>query len=260
MNLMICADDFSQNPEIDHAIIHLIKINRLSATSCMVNSPYWASSAKLITEDIRNKADIGLHLDFTLFGYGYSHTMLTLLSVLHCLPKRLIQRSIEQQLDQFEEKLGTKPDYVDGHQHVHQLPQIRQALLTILKKRYAHQLPWLRIAKPNSKSGLKGLIIKLLGATALAREANAMGFQCSNTLLGVYDFSGNVNDYKKRLTDWVMQVENSTGTPVLMCHPSIDRVDWQDDPIYPARVNEFSVLSSNAFNVIFNTINMVKKP
>lgn len=260
MKLIICADDFSQNPEIDHAIIHLIQNNRLSATSCMVNSPYWASSAKLITQDIRNKADIGLHLDFTLFGYGYSHAMLTLLSILHCLPKQLIQRSIEQQLDQFEEKLDTKPDYIDGHQHVHQLPQIRQALLTILKRRYSHELPWLRIAKPNSKSGLKGLIIKLLGATALAREAKAMGFQCSDTLLGVYDFNGNVSDYKKRLIDWMMQAKDSESTPVLMCHPSMERSDWQDDPIYLARVNEFRVLSSDAFSVVFNTINVVRKP
>jgi len=261
MKLIICADDFAQSPSIDAAIVRLIENNRLTAASCMVNSPHWASSAKLLTSDIRDKAHIGLHLDFTLFGYRYPHGILTLLSLLRCLPKASIQNSIEHQLNQFEVALGTQPDYVDGHQHVHQLPQIRQVLLAVLKQRYHHQLPWIRIAKPNGESGIKGRIIKMLGASALEREAKQLGFKCSNVLLGVYNFSGDVQDYKKRLIDWATQAKHSVGTSVLMCHPAVAAAEgYINDPIYPARVNEFSVLNSDAFATIFNDVKIVREP
>lgn len=261
MKLIICADDFAQSPEIDAAIIRLIENNRLTAASCMVNSPHWASSAKLLTADIRDKAHIGLHLDFTLFGYRYPHAVLTVLSVLRCLPTRAIKNSIEHQLNQFEAALGTQPDYVDGHQHVHQLPQIRQVLLSVLKRRYHQQLPWIRIAKPNDESGIKGRIIKMLGASALESEAKQLGFKCSSGLLGVYDFSGDTHDYKNRLVDWAKQAKKSIGTSVLMCHPAIEGVNGHiNDPIYPARINEFKVLSSDAFGTIFNEVNIVREP
>ena len=261
MKLIICADDFAQSPEIDAAIIRLIENNRLTAASCMVNSPHWASSAKLLTTDIRDKAHIGLHLDFTLFGYRYPHAVLTVLSVLRCLPTRAIKNSIEHQLNQFEAALGTQPDYVDGHQHVHQLPQIRQVLLSVLKQRYHQQLPWIRIAKPDDGSGIKGRIIKMLGASALEREAKQLGFKCSSELLGVYDFSGDTHDYKKRLVTWAKQAGKGIGTSVLMCHPAIESVNGHiNDPIYPARINEFKVLSSDAFSTIFNQVNIVREP
>jgi len=261
MKLIICADDFAQSPGIDTAIVRLIENNRLTAASCMVNSPHWASSAKLLTADIRDKAHIGLHLDFTLFGYRYPHGVLTLLSLLRCLPKAAIQNSIEHQLNQFELALGTQPDYVDGHQHVHQLPQIRQVLLAVLKRRYHQQLPWIRIAKPNDESGIKGRIIKMLGASALEREAKQLGFKCSSALLGVYNFSGDMHDYKNRLIDWATQAKKSAGTSVLMCHPAVEGgEEHMHDPIYPARLNEFKVLNSDAFGTIFNEVKIVREP
>lgn len=270
MKIIICADDFAQSPEIDTAIVHLIENNRLSATSCMVNSPHWVSSAKLLTTEIRQKAHIGLHLDFTQFGYRYPHAILTLLSLIRCLPKLAIQQSIEQQLNQFEAVLGTPPDYVDGHQHVHQLPQIRQLLLSVLKQRYDKQLPWIRVAKPHVASGIKGLIIKMLGANAIEQEAKQNGFRCSALLLGVYDFSGSVEDYKKRLIDWAFQAKDAVGASVLMCHPAVRVLDKtalkeevtvkQIDPIYPARLNEFNVLNSEFFHTVFKDVNIVREP
>lgn len=65
MKLILCADDFGQSEAIDQAIIKLIKMGRLSATSCMTLSPRWNEAAKQITPYIRKKASIGLHLDLT---------------------------------------------------------------------------------------------------------------------------------------------------------------------------------------------------
>lgn len=270
MQLIICADDFAQSPEIDSAIVRLIQNGRLSATSCMVYSPNWISSAKLLNAELRQKAHIGLHLDFTQFGDHYPHWKLIVLSLLRCLPELAIQQSIKRQLDLFEAGLGTMPDYIDGHQHVHQLPQIRTLLLTELKRRYSQHLPWIRIAKPHQASGIKGLIIKLLGARALECQARKMGFKVSGALLGVYGFGGSMQDYQQRLLEWVAQAKQSEGTSLLMCHPAIERPEsahlqktankYADDPIYAARLNEFNALNSESFDAIFNGIKLVREP
>ncbi|NOU40671.1 MAG: ChbG/HpnK family deacetylase [Methylotenera sp.] len=260
-SLIICADDYAQSPAIDAGIIQLIQQNRLSATSCMVLSPRWAEAAKSLTPEIRSKADIGLHLDFTQFGDAYAHPVLIIRSLLRSLSIQAIRLSIHAQLDQFENALGTAPDYVDGHQHVHQLPQIRDALLDILKQRYSKKLPWIRIAKPPAGDGFKGKIIKHLGANVLEHKAKAMGFDCSGALLGVYGFTGESKDYEKLLSTWISAANNSLGTPALMCHPAIDKLGSEiNDPIYVARLNEFLVLNSNNFYSLLQTVKLTRKP
>lgn len=260
-SLIICADDFAQSPAIDAGITHLIQENRISATSCMTLSPRWKQSAQLLTAEIKSKADIGLHLDFTHFGDAYNHPALILRSILHCLPVKIIRISIHQQLDSFEEAIGSAPDYVDGHQHVHQLPQIREVLLEVLHQRYSHHLPWIRVAKPPATGGFKGNVIRLLGANTLEQKARNMGFHTSGDLLGVYDFTGNLGNYEDRLRHWISAIGHSSNTPVLMCHPAIAQPDCAtDDPIYLARLNEFLALSNKSFDSLLQTIKLVRKP
>jgi hypothetical protein len=260
MKLILCADDFGQSEAIDQAIIELINKGRLSATSCMTLSPRWNEAAKKITPNIRKKASIGLHLDFTHFGDAISHQKLVVLSLARQLSTAHIQQSINQQLDAFEAAVGFAPDYVDGHQHIHQLPQIREALLEILLTRYGQHLPWLRISKPPLTDGLKGLIIRALGSSALEKKAKARGFICSGQLLGAYDFNGSSEAYIWRFKAWLKKAKRDHSTPVLMCHPAIDQPGNEKDLIYPARVREFAVLASNELAKELKDFNLVKSP
>ncbi|MGZ8252383.1 MAG: ChbG/HpnK family deacetylase, partial [Methylophilaceae bacterium] len=111
--IIVCADDFAQSAGIDAAIIALIQQGRLSATSCMTLSPRWPAAATLISEEIRHQADIGLHLDFTQYAQPLKHSlpMLIARAVSHSLPAKKIYTSINSQLDNFENALGTAPDY-----------------------------------------------------------------------------------------------------------------------------------------------------
>ena len=260
MKLILCADDFGKSEAIDQAIIQLIEMHRLSATSCMTLSPLWSQASKKLTSSIREKAAIGLHLDFTHFGNAISHPKLVLLSLARLLPTASIKLSINQQLDAFEAAVGTKPDYVDGHQHVHQLPQIRDELIEILLTRYSENLPWLRIAKPPLTDGLKGMIIRALGSSALEKKAKAEGFICSGDLLGAYGFNGSSDDYLARFRGWLQEVKNNTAVPVLMCHPAVDMPINAKDVIYPARVREFEVLASNKLAKELKGFSLVKSP
>lgn len=250
--VIVCADDFAQSAEIDAGIITLIEQGKLSATSCMTSSPRWQQAAKSITANIRMKADIGLHLDLTRFNPSYSLATLIFLAETRGLSRQHIYRTINQQLDSFEESLGTAPDYVDGHQHVHQLPQIRDALLHTLTQRYHSHLPWIRIAKPPAQDGLKAIIIGALGASALARQTRKLGFKHSCSLLGVYGFTGDSRDYLANLENWfrIAAQHINSGIPVLMCHPAKQLTFFNNahgDPIYSARINEFEVMNSEHF-------------
>jgi predicted glycoside hydrolase/deacetylase ChbG (UPF0249 family) len=265
MKLILCADDFGQSEAIDLAIIQLIEMDRLSATSCMTLSPRWTQAAQKLSPLIRTKASIGLHLDFTHFDCGHfgqaiPHQKLVLISLSRQLSKAAVTQSIHHQLDRFEQEMGCPPDYVDGHQHVHQLPQIRECLLEALLKRYPQQLPWLRIAKPPMSDGVKGFIIRALGASAFEKQAKRLGFVCSGALLGAYGFDGSNEAYLARFKGWLKQAKAHSETPVLMCHPALDMPQTQDDVIYQARIREFSVLASEALIQAFGEIQLVKKP
>lgn len=279
--LIVCADDYGQSAAIDEAILGLIVDQKLTATSCLSLSPRWPAAASALCAQHRQWADIGLHLDFTQYATQvcYPHPQLVWRALARRLPVAAVVRNIEQQLDAFEAALGTAPDYVDGHLHVHQLPQIREALMAVLLKRYGHlpttERPWLRVSSPPAGSGFKAWVIHLLGARALMREAHRAGFAYSPVLLGVYDFSGDEAAYFQAWRTWAAACHAHHAKrfsldapayrhalpPILMCHPaqpsptvlagaplSDAPQDQDQDPIAAARVVEWSLMQSDAFS------------
>ena len=258
--VIICADDYAQSAAIDAAILTLIERGILTATSCMTLSPRWPESARQLTPQLRTKADLGLHLDFTQFSRSMrvSHPVLAVRSLTGLLSTQKVMANIKQQLDAFEDALHTPPDYIDGHLHVHQLPIIREALLTILQHRYSHlapaKRPWLRISSPPVGSGLKARIIHWLGAEKLKKLAAAAGFRVSPILLGVYDFQGDAAAYQARWLHWARQLKQLAISekdlpPVLMCHPARPtQVIDPHDPIAIARMIEWQVMQSADFS------------
>lgn len=249
--LIISADDYAQSADIDAGILALVAQARLTAFSCLTLSPRWPIAAKLITGEIQNKADVGLHLDFTQYAQPARQPLSVLIvrSLCHSLSAQAIHRSISNQLDRFEDVLGAAPDYIDGHQHVHQLPQIRQALLYIITRRYAGKLPWLRISRPPG-NGFKPLILNLLGAHQLRKSALKSRLRHSDSLLGVYGFDGEDENYWSRLAVWLQAAKEHDGICALMCHPALPgdfSTENSHDPIYNARLKEYHVLASPEF-------------
>ena len=62
--IVLCADDYGQAPAISDGIIELLKDQRLSAVSCMTNTPDWPIYAKNLLP-FRLERDIGLHFNLT---------------------------------------------------------------------------------------------------------------------------------------------------------------------------------------------------
>lgn len=256
--LIICADDFAMHQAIDEAVLQLIRAGKLTATACMVLSPRWPQAATAINAEIRSKAAIGLHLDFSQFADAMPLSRLILRCYTGQIDAQWVSDRIHHQLDLFEQALGSAPDYIDGHQHVHQLPVIRTALLQAMQQRYAHhryQMPWLRIAQPPLSWHFKSNIIALLGAATLKRMAKQAGIAYSPVLLGVYDFNRDATGYQQLLSQWLQQASRYPSA-ALMCHPGLARQtgatsanqsgsscdNQTDDAIAAARAIEFSVL------------------
>lgn len=248
--LIITADDFAQSAAIDTGILNLVGMGRVTAFSCLTLSPRWAEAATRITPQVRQAADIGLHLDFTQYAQPLKHDLATLIVKTTCrlLDTSAIRQAMHAQLDAFEQALGTPPDYIDGHQHVHQLPQIRQVLIEVLITRYPTHLPWLRIARPPLTDGFKGMVIRCLGAAALQRLAIAHGVRYSPRLLGVYGFHTSTEDYLRKLEGWLQSAQVASAPVAMMCHPAIGASSMDvADPIYAARLVEYQVLSSTQY-------------
>jgi chitin disaccharide deacetylase len=237
--LIICADDFGYSPAVDAGIAQLIALGRLTATSCLTAAPRWPEAA-VVARSLVGRADLGLHLDLVEFARLASLPRLLISARLGLLDRRSVREQIATQLSRFEDAVGAAPDYVDGHQHVHQPPLIATELLEELRQRYAGRLPWIRVSQP-AGSSLKSRIIAATGARQLAASAARAGFRHTRRLLGSYDF-GAEPPYEARLGAWVDEVREGDA---LMVHPA--NGETHGDVLGAARQREFTALASPTF-------------
>lgn len=199
--------------------------------------------------------DIGLHLDFTEYpsqpGMRHSLRALIVKSMLGLLDTAEIRAEIQAQFDAFERAMGRRPDFIDGHQHVHQLPCIRDMLVAEMQQRYGHATPWIRISQglpfgadvrtSGWRVAVKSAVISVLGSRALSGLARRAGIARNGRLLGIHGFDSDEEGYRLQLDKWL---NAATDTDLLMCHPSAQAS--ADDPIGEARESEFSVLRGAA--------------
>ena len=243
--VVLCADDFGMNEAVDFGIIRLAEQGRLAAASCLAHGPtFEANAARLALSG----AQTGLHLNFTepMGREGVYLPLSTLIrrAYLRQLDVQAVKAQIHAQIDAFHAVMGKAPAFVDGHQHIHQLPQIREALIQTLARRYLKGArPWLRNTKATALKGipgkyrLKAAIIQILGANAFGRLARREGFRLNARFAGVYDFRGGESAYRALFAAWL---KNTREGDLIMCHPAA----WADsgDPMGAQRLAEFNVL------------------
>lgn len=244
-SLVVCIDDFGMHGGVNDAALELGSAARVTAVGCMVDGPAWRSGADALRQALRGKADIGLHLDLTEPWPGQSRRTLAQLIVAAYagrLTPGAMTGEIRRQLDAFEDAAGAAPDFVDGHQHVHQLPVIRDALVAELLRRYPQRLPWLRSSLPPSRLGLefKPQLIGMLGGGALRALAQRAGLRQNRCLLGVYGFNATPDGYRRHFERWLAQARDRD---LLMCHPAAHG----NDALARARQIEYAFLRGDVY-------------
>ena len=233
--IALCADDFGSGPAVDAAILALARAGRLGGVSCQVDAPGFAADAAALAA-LSDAVDLGLHLDLAPGRGG----LLPLLVRTHAraLSRRAVGARIARQLDRFEAAFGRAPDFVDGHQHVHALPVVRDALLDALAARYPAPGPLVRNTVAARGRGAKTAALALLGGTGLRRALRARGVPHNPDFAGVYSFGR--GSYRTLFRGWLADAADGT---LLMCHPGLAPGD-PGDPIAAARAAEYAYLSS----------------
>lgn len=258
--IVVCADDYGLSMGVCDAIERLIAERRLSATGAMTGMATWRARAGDFRALIRqHPADVGLH--FTLTGQrpltrarGLAQDgrlpeigSLILRAFSGALPRAAIRDELRAQLDAFEDAWGGPPDFLDGHQHAHALPGIREIVVEELAGRYANRPLWVRNcrepaswARRRGHGWRKALLIGTLTAGAAGR-AGAAGFATNDSFRGLYDFGpepGFRTIFRAALT--------GPGERVLVhCHPgTVDEELRRLDPLLEPRERELAYLAS----------------
>lgn len=217
---------------VSAGIEELIDAGRLSATSALVTTGYWPSHSRRLLH-WRPRAAIGLHFNLTLgeplgpmphlapSGTFPSLQVLLRSAFLGRVDEAEIAAELSRQLDRFEDELGHPPDIVDGHQHVHALPQVRRAVIRVLEHRYPGAKPMLRdpADSPVAIAARGAAVPKALGLAALSAgfgaRARALGFTTNKGFSGVSPFDERV-PYARELERFLTR---PGPLHLIMCHP-----------------------------------------
>ncbi|HEY9108260.1 MAG TPA: ChbG/HpnK family deacetylase [Roseateles sp.] len=234
---------------INEAAQDLAARGRVHAVACQVGGPAWEAGAAELRQ-LRG-VDLGLHLDLTAFPLTLPPQKLgavLMACFLGWFDSSALRREVAAQLQRFEDAIGRPADFVDGHQHIHQLPRVRHALMAELQRRRMH--PWLRnTRRPPGIAGVKPWLIEQLGEGALAKMARQAGLGQNRALLGVYDFADSASRFAALLAGWLAV---ACGGDLLMCHPSC-AIEVPQDVILDARLAEFRVLGGPDFDALLQT-------
>jgi chitin disaccharide deacetylase len=260
--IWLCADDYGISPSVNTAIRDLVARGRINATSVMVVAPsFHRSEAKAL--DILNTGEtrvaIGLHATFTApfspltsqFKPLREGRFLPLLRLgtrafLHRLDVVALVEEVGAQLRRFIDVFGRPPAFIDGHQHAHLFPQIRQAVLEVAARKAP--AAWVRQCgspfRPTERLGdRKGLVLDLLSRT-FRRRADALGVVTNPAFSGAYEFVDRAvfaelfPHFLDRLPD----------KGVVMCHPGfVDAELRRLDPLTTLREQEYAYFAGDAF-------------
>jgi len=263
--IWLCADDYGISPGVNGAIRDLVARGRLNATSAMVVAPSFdrieASSLDRLNAGGKQVA-VGLHVTLTAPfvplspGYGplRDNAFLPLpamlqRALLRGLSRDGLEAEIDAQIRAFSEMFGRAPDFIDGHQHVHLFPQVRDALLAVARRSAPDA--WVRqcgrVAAPIGRrlADRKGLLLDILSGT-FRRRATAFGVATNPAFAGTYDFAGGiVPDFAALFPRFL---ERLPAGGLIMCHPGkVDAELERLDPLTVQREREYAYFAGPDF-------------
>lgn len=219
--VILCADDFGISPGVNAAILDLAAQGRLSAVSCMSAGAAWEEGAQAL-RPWHDRVAVGLHLTLThlppLTGKGGERLggekRLLLQSWGRCPKWRaFVEGELRAQVERFVAVWGAPPDFIDGHQHVHVLPVVRDVLLR-LREQYAPRA-WLRnVVDLTALADSPRYAILAVMGWRFRQLLRQRGIPHNARLRGLYNYHRPA-DFAALMERWC-----APGEPVLVyCHP-----------------------------------------
>jgi chitin disaccharide deacetylase len=261
----LCADDYGMAPGVNTAIRDLIARRRLNATSVMVLTPAFARSEAAALAALNAgeaRVAIGLHLTLTAplkpmtEGYSPLHDGAFLpvgttlrLAMQQRLDVAAITREFRAQFEAFVAAFGRPPDFVDGHQHVHLFPQVRQAALETIS--WMAPSAWVRqcgasVPLHRRLTDPKGLLIDWLSREFRSR-AGKLAIKTNPAFAGTYTFRPNA-DFAAIFPRFLDSLPEGG---LVMCHPGhVDPELTRLDPLTTLREREYEYFCGDQFAAV----------
>lgn len=254
--IILCADDFAISAGVTAGIEELAAADHLSATSAIVTLPRWRQDAPRLA-DLAGRIAIGLHINLTLArplgpmpklapdGHLPRLSQLVRHAMLGRMDRAEIAAEVTRQIESFRRDAGRDPDFIDGHQHAHTLPGVRDGVLDALHQAFPGAKPLVRdpadqrarILARRASTG-KALLISLLASGFGARLGKA-GFPTNQGFSGVSAF-----DRAVPFADELGRFMSHPGPRhLVMCHPG--RADPELaalDPVTARREEELAAI------------------
>src|SRR5215510_15616992 len=230
--IWLCADDYGISPGVNDAIRKLIIGGRINATSVMVVAPHFNSGEAAALDRVNaveKRAAIGLHVTLTSpfqplsanFSPLRNGRFLPFKDLLKGATARRLRSEfliaeIGKQLRSFADIFGRPPDILDGHQHIHLFPQIRDAFLRVVAQGAPEA--WVRQCA-RAKAGRrlqdrKALTLDIL-SFGFRRKARRLGIKFNPGFAGTYSFNSRAN-YPKIFPRFLTGLSDGG---LVMCHP-----------------------------------------
>ncbi|NWW06774.1 YDJC deacetylase, partial [Oreocharis arfaki] len=148
VKLIVTGDDFGYCPRRNQGIVDCFLAGAISNVSLLVNGSAAADAAKLAR---RHNIPIGLHANLSegspvcevlktnsslLNQDGFFHGKMGFRTALSkgLLSMSEVKQELKAQVELFHELTGHLPPHMDGHQHVHVLPEVRHVFAEVLEE------------------------------------------------------------------------------------------------------------------------------
>ena len=266
--IILCADDYALSPGVSRAIRNLVLQKRVSATSIMVTSHGWEKDAEALKQ-LNADIDIGLHITLTdqtclsdMPGTAPKRQLPTVGSLLkNCFLGQInqseIRGEIEQQIATFESVMGRFPDYLDGHHHVHQFPQIRDVFVNCCESFKPTETFYIRATTESLGTILrrnisisKTILISTFGQ-ALKSSAAQAELSTNTGFSGIYNYPKSNPErlefdmviFREAMRHFLIGTKENM---IVMCHPGfvdeqltrLDSLTWQREAEYKLLASE----------------------
>jgi hypothetical protein len=261
--IWLCADDYGMAPGVNDAIRRLIATHRINATSVMTAAGHLGSdeAGALMEANAEGRAALGLHVTLTApfkplsrnfaplrDGTFLPHPELMRAALTRRLNVEMLTLEIATQVEAFVDAFGRLPAYLDGHQHVQLLPQVRDAFLKVASETvpgaWVRQGSRARGARPLHDQ--KGLVLDIL-SVGFRNKAARLGIATNPAFAGAYVFNAKA-DFKKIFPRFLKGLPDGG---LIMCHPGFVDAELQSlDSLTTLREQEFAFFSSDAFPAV----------
>lgn len=162
---------------------------------------------------------------------------------LRMVPRQALVCEILAQWHAFAAACGRAPDFIDGHQHVHHLPVVRDAMLEVLDGLQVRPAVRRTARVLGPAHAFKRWMIQATGGRALERQLDQRQLPHNTVLLGAYDFRTTTIGAGCR-RGWP---DSRRKVLSLFCHPGAPEGLDAKDAIAAARVRELAYLCSADF-------------